>query len=107
MSEHVVRKCDECGELRDEPTKWWAVVENPLAPKFTDFEDAEAHAAQARDDRRGLFRLDYCSHKCVGSAFHRWLDTGDVRPNSATPTKLQEETVQDEDIADSAVLVAR
>lgn len=72
MSEHTIRKCDECGALRTVVNHWWCVVGSNTAPTFTTFEFAEK-TFQPFD-----WRLDYCSHKCVGSAFHRWLDTGDV-----------------------------
>jgi hypothetical protein len=79
MSEHTIRKCDECGSLRTVVNHWWCVIADPTRPTFTTFAAADEMAKNGRMPPDAQ-RLDYCSHKCVGSAFHRWLDTGDVRP---------------------------
>lgn len=78
MSEQIVRKCDECGALHGEVNNWWCAVNAPGAPMFVTYEVADDMRA-ARERAEEQFRFDYCSHKCVGTAFHRWLDTGDVR----------------------------
>jgi hypothetical protein len=78
MSEITVRQCDECGALHGAVNNWWAVIGDPKSPQFLTAEAAELHTAQAKSERRTLFRLDHCSHKCIGTAFHRWLDTGNV-----------------------------
>ena len=73
MSLHTVRKCDECRSPRVEASHWWAAIGGARRPQFLTAKAADA----AKGKPRG-FRLDFCSHKCVTSAFNRWLDTGSV-----------------------------
>ena len=93
MSLHAVRRCDECGANQGDTNHWWAVVGAPSAPSFM------TSRAANRKVKMGAFRLDKCSHKCVTTAFNRWLDTGSVLKRKAkrapwtAPTK---ETVDDE-----------
>jgi hypothetical protein len=77
MSERKVRYCDECGAPRTTVNHWWCIVGPTVHPMFLSFEDTERFELEGRFTG-GQSRLDYCSHKCVGTAFHRWLDTGDV-----------------------------
>jgi hypothetical protein len=77
MSLQSVRKCDECAAIHGVVNNWWCVIASPKQPLFVTFEEAE-QKARAGDLYRDAFRLDYCSHACVGTAFHRWLDTGSV-----------------------------
>jgi hypothetical protein len=84
MSEVTMRKCDECGAVHGAVNNWWCVIGKPDRPLFLTFEQTELEYAEA-------FRLDYCSHKCVGTAFHRWLDTGDVRALVARTTDEERE----------------
>lgn len=91
MSEHVVRKCDECGAVHGEVNNWWCVIGEPTEPQFLTFKSADEHAATARMDQRILFRLDYCSHKCVVTTFNRWLDTGDVRVQQRDLERMEDE----------------
>ena len=75
MSLHMVRKCDECRAPKGAVNHWWAVVGTAKRPQFL-----TAKAADAKTKPRS-FRLDFCSHKCVTSAFNRWLDSGSmIRP---------------------------
>ena len=76
MSERKVRYCDECGAPRTTVNHWWCIVGPTVHPMFLSFSDVEAMQRDGRLSDQA--RLDYCSHKCVGTAFHRWLDTGDV-----------------------------
>jgi hypothetical protein len=78
VSEHTIRKCDECDALRTVVNHWWCVIADPTRPTFMTFLATEELLKAGRLPADGV-RLDYCSHKCVGTAFHRWLDTGDVR----------------------------
>lgn len=71
MSDFHSKRCDECGALRGETNHWWAVIGSASQPRFLTSKEADAR-------RRNPFRLDYCSHKCVGTAFHRWMDTATV-----------------------------
>jgi hypothetical protein len=66
----TVRKCDECEALKGEVNHWWAVTGSATVPTF-------ATAAKA-DESDEPYRRDFCSHKCVGTAFHRWLDAGNI-----------------------------
>lgn len=77
MSEHTIRRCDECGAPHGEVNNWWCVIGSAGCPMFLTFEEADKAMREGRLGKTD-FRLDYCSHKCVGTAFHRWLDTGDV-----------------------------
>ena len=72
MSRFSTRKCDECPALHTDVNGWWAIVGSDTQPMFMPYSEANAQCT-ASD-----FRLDYCSHKCVGTAFNRWLDTGSV-----------------------------
>jgi endogenous inhibitor of DNA gyrase (YacG/DUF329 family) len=76
MSERMVRECDECGALHGTVNNWWCAVGSASHPTFVPFEHAEEMARQRA--REAEFRLDLCSHKCAGTAFNRWLDTGSV-----------------------------
>jgi hypothetical protein len=93
MSLHSVRRCDECGANQGATNHWWAVSNTPAAPIF--MTSKRADKALGKD----AFRLDYCSHACVGTAFNRWLDSGNVLKRKAkraplpAPTK---ETVDSE-----------
>ncbi len=73
MSLHSVRRCDECGTNQGETNHWWAVVGSPAGPQFMTSRQADKRPAKTP------FRLDHCSHKCVTTAFNRWLDTGTTR----------------------------
>lgn len=73
MSLHTVRKCDECRAPRGETNHWWAALGGAKRPQFLTARAADG----VKTGPRG-FRLDFCSHKCVTSAFNRWLDTGSV-----------------------------
>ena len=87
MSLHSARRCDDCGANPGATNHWWAVSNAPTAPIF--MTSRRADKALGKD----AFRLDYCSHTCVGTAFNRWLDTGSVlkrkvkRAPSTAPTK--------------------
>lgn len=78
MSEHTIRRCDECQAPHGEVNNWWCIVHSAEHPTFVTFEEAERMTKDSLLHQDSL-RLDYCSHKCIGTAFHRWLDTGDVR----------------------------
>lgn len=79
MSEYTVRRCDECEAPHGQVNNWWCVMDDPTTPLFMKFEQAEVLTVTARNNYGPTpFRLDYCSHACVGTAFHRWLDTGNV-----------------------------
>lgn len=67
MSIRTVRECDGCGVLYTTTNNWWCAVDNGHGGlAFSTFEQAEALRVEER--------RDYCSHKCVVSAFNNWLD---------------------------------
>jgi hypothetical protein len=82
MSEHTVRRCDECLAMHGEANNWWCVIGDTERPTFVTFATVEELQKDGRLAPNAV-RLDYCSHQCVGTAFHRWLDTGDVRKAAA------------------------
>jgi len=93
MSLYSVRRCDECSANQGATNHWWVAASTHTAPIF--MTSKRADKALGKD----AFRLDYCSHTCVGTAFNRWLDTGSVlkrkvkRAPWTAPTK---EAVDDE-----------
>lgn len=96
MSVAMVRKCDECGAVHGAVNNWWCVVGFSTEPTFVTFETAEQMVKNKAYAIETL-RLDYCSHKCIGTAFNRWLDTGDVR--AATPQLRDEELLEETEYA--------
>lgn len=97
MSEQIVRKCDECGALHGEVNNWWVALNDPKEPTFTTFTAADRYTAVAKQEQTSLFRLDYCSHKCVGTAFNRWLDTGSVIEVKPKHEEIHESEVVEHD----------
>lgn len=80
MSEHRIRRCDECEAVQGDDTIWWCAVGDPRSPKFTTF----AAAVKIVKNRR-----DLCSHKCVTTAFHRWLDTGSIEKGERDAGRME------------------
>ncbi len=90
MSQHTIRRCDECAAVLVEGSVSWCAWGEVDRPQFT-----TADCAGEFDPRHT--RNDYCSHKCIITAFNRWLDTGSIVAPPTPPAYKEPEVEEKED----------